>query len=150
MTEEDLKKLLDMSDKQCADVLEKTMVWMLGGRANGKTVFKALYTVALTRAINKLRQPEVVYLCKYHKEPHYCKHTHRIEDALNFEEIAPEKGMEKERSQGEWINHRTIMHDGEYYCSNCGEVAEWLDGGSQFLSNFCPNCGASMKKGGAE
>ena len=102
MTEEDLKKLLDMSDKQCADVLEKTMAWMLGGRANGKTVFKALYTVALTRAINKLRQPEVVYLCKYHKEPHYCKHTHRIEDALNFEEIAPEKWMEKERLQGEW------------------------------------------------
>ena len=51
------------------------------------------------------------------------------------------------RPQGEWVNHRTIMHDGEYYCSSCGEVAEWLDGGSQFLSNFCPNCGAQMHGG---
>lgn len=50
------------------------------------------------------------------------------------------------RTKGEWINHRTIMHDGEYYCSNCDEVAEWLDGGSQFLSKFCPNCGAKMSK----
>ena len=55
-----------------------------------------------------------------------------------------------DRPRGEWINHRTIMHDGEYYCSNCDEGAEWLDGGSQFLSNYCPNCGALMKKGGAE
>lgn len=54
-----------------------------------------------------------------------------------------------ERPQGEWINHRTIMHDGEYYCSNCDEVAEWLEGGSQFLSKYCPNCGAKMR-GGAE
>lgn len=52
------------------------------------------------------------------------------------------------RPQGEWINHRTIMHDGEYYCSNCDEAAEWLDGGSQFLSKFCPNCGAEMRGGG--
>ena len=50
-----------------------------------------------------------------------------------------------DRPQGEWINHRTIMHDGEYYCSNCDEGAEWLDGGSQFLSNYCPNCGADMR-----
>lgn len=51
--------------------------------------------------------------------------------------------------QGKWINHRTIMHDGDYYCSNCDQDAEWLDGGSQFLSKFCPNCGAEMI-GGAE
>lgn len=98
MTEEDLMKIINLSDKQCADVLEKTMIWMFNGRANGKTVFKALYTFALTRAINKLRQPEVVYLCKYHKEPHYCKHTHRIEDALNFENVGDNKYMEREKT----------------------------------------------------
>ena len=48
--------------------------------------------------------------------------------------------------KGEWINNRTRMHDGEYYCSNCDEIAEWSDDGSQFLSNFCPNCGADMRK----
>lgn len=148
MTEEDLKKLLDMSDKQCADVLEKTMFWMLGGRANGKTVFKALYTVALTRAINKLRQPEVVYLCKYHKEPHYCKHTHRIEDALNFEEIAPEKWMEKERLQGKWIEGS----NGNIKCNNCGAELRYsyLANNKPDFPKFCCDCGASMQKGGAE
>lgn len=51
----------------------------------------------------------------------------------------------EERLQGEWI----VDEDNEFFanskkCSNCGEVAEWLDGGSQFLSNFCPKCGAKM------
>lgn len=57
--------------------------------------------------------------------------------------------IEPERPQGEWI----VDEDNDLLnfmkCSNCGEVAEWLDGGSQFLSKFCPNCGAQMK-GGAE
>ena len=45
---------------------------------------------------------------------------------------------------GEWIEE----DDDNFFvrkCSNCNEVAEWLDGGSQFLSNYCPNCGAKMK-----
>ena len=39
----------------------------------------------------------VIYLCKYHKEGHECKHTSRIEDALNFEEVAPGKGVEVDK-----------------------------------------------------
>ena len=96
MTNEDYEKLLQMTDAECADILEKTMIWMLGLRANGKTLFKAAYTVALIRALDKLRQPEVFYLCKYHKEPNPCKHTHRLADALNFEEIAEGKWIERE------------------------------------------------------
>lgn len=53
--------------------------------------------------------------------------------------------VQEKRPQGKWIDKRTIEHDGEFYCSNCDEVAEWLDGGSQFLSKFCPNCGAEMR-----
>ncbi len=44
-------------------------------------------------AINEER-PQVAYLCKYHKEPHYCKHTTRIEDALNFVKLEDGKYME--------------------------------------------------------
>ena len=55
------------------------------------------------------------------------------------------------RPQGEWIiideDHTLSRFK---ICSNCGKEAEWLDGGSQFLSKFCPNCGAKMQKGGAE
>lgn len=51
----------------------------------------------------------------------------------------------EERPQGKWI----VDEDNVFYnfkkCSNCGVGAEWLDGGSQLLSNFCPNCGADMR-----
>lgn len=60
--------------------------------------------------------------------------------------------FEKKRPQGEWIIDEDTIFGiyGNYRkCSICNENAEWLDGGSQFLSNYCPNCGASMK-GGAE
>ena len=46
------------------------------------------------------KRPQVAYLCKYHKEPHYCKHTTRIEDALNFVKIGDGKYIEKEASHG--------------------------------------------------
>lgn len=58
--------------------------------------------------------------------------------------------VEPQRPQGEWIiidkDHISFRFK---ICSNCGKEAEWLDGGSQFLSKFCPNCGAKMG-GGAE
>lgn len=65
----------------------------------------------------------------------------------NGEENALKIRRFEERPQGEWI----VDEDNDLLnfmkCSNCGEVAEWLDGGSQFLSKFCPNCGAQMKGG---
>lgn len=42
------------------------------------------------------------------------------------------------RPQGEWITTRTMLHDGDPYCSICDEE-------NIIRSNFCPNCGASMK-----
>lgn len=52
------------------------------------------------------------------------------------------------RPQGEWIVEKDNIFENFRKCSICNEEAEWLDGGSQFLSNFCPNCGAEMQKGG--
>ena len=54
---------------------------------------------ALDMAIVELEKDpkSVIYLCKYHKEGHECKHTSRIEDALNFEEVAPGKFVEVEK-----------------------------------------------------
>ena len=45
-----------------------------------------------------------------------------------------------ERPQGEWIEGTQ-----GYYCSECETIDRFY-----FEHNFCPNCGASMKKGGAE
>lgn len=46
-----------------------------------------------------------------------------------------------------WIDHRTIEHDGEWYCSNCGnEVTICMCGKDKTPSYpFCPNCGADMR-----
>ena len=54
--------------------------------------------------------------------------------------------FEESRPRGEWIEHRQFLAMGyffsEYECSNCHDdirqKTEW---------QFCPNCGASMKKG---
>ena len=50
-----------------------------------------------------------------------------------------------ERLQGEWVIDAVAGISFFRKCSNCNEAAEWLDGGSQFLSKFCPNCGAKMR-----
>ena len=63
------------------------------------------------------------------------------------------RGVVAERAtteEGKWVVDEDITFGNFKKCSNCNKAAEWLDGGSQLLSNFCPNCGASMKKGGAE
>lgn len=50
-------------------------------------------------------------------------------------------------ANGEWIWDARI---GEYHCSRCGEQAPLLkDNGDDvyiYKPNFCPNCGADMRK----
>lgn len=56
-----------------------------------------------------------------------------------------------ERPQGEWKTFEGYDGDEYYECSNCGEP--WfLEAGTPKDNNmnFCPNCGADMRKGGAE
>lgn len=55
------------------------------------------------------------------------------------------KALHDKRPTGEWIVDKYSVFEDSRKCSNCNETAEWLDGGGQFLSNFCPNCGADMR-----
>lgn len=58
----------------------------------------------------------------------------------------------RENVRGEWINTTSGEH---YKCSQCGTLAPiWIDESnsyeyykdiSEWLSNFCPNCGADMR-----
>lgn len=73
-----------------------------------------------------------------------------IEDTPTVYPICEDKACKyrvNERPQGEWIVDEDNVFQNYMKCSICNEGAEWLDGGSQFLSNFCPNCGAKMLGG---
>lgn len=58
----------------------------------------------------------------------------------------------RENVKGEWINTTSGEH---YKCSQCGTLAPiWIDESnsceydkdiSEWLSDFCPNCGADMR-----
>ena len=51
----------------------------------------------------------------------------------------------EERPQGEW---QPISGGNRYECNQCKEYAPSFKDGSEHLSNFCPNCGANMRKVG--
>lgn len=56
-----------------------------------------------------------------------------------------------DRPQGEWKTVEGVDGDEYYECSNCGEP--WvLTAGTpkENNMNFCPNCGADMRKGGVD
>ena len=53
--------------------------------------------------------------------------------------------------RGEWVTTRTIIHDGEPYCSLCGQEALAEYGRHTYIkSNYCPNCGAKMESEGKD
>ena len=62
-----------------------------------------------------------------------------------------EKGnvkIEPLRSQGEWRDHKLrndIVVEHAFKCSVCKQ-----DSGLCYPTDYCPNCGADMRKGGAE
>lgn len=48
---------------------------------------------------------------------------------------------------GEWVTTRAIIHDGELYCSLCGQEALAEYGRYTYIkSNYCPNCGAEITR----
>lgn len=57
----------------------------------------------------------------------------------------------EEREKGEWYKPTGMMppeYAGAYRCSKCDELAmrDWKTH-KQMLTDFCPNCGADMRKG---
>ncbi len=57
------------------------------------------------------------------------------------------------RQQGEWeyVQYDSNPNIGNWHCSECRHIPLVFGGYSQKpYYNFCPNCGADMRKGGAE
>lgn len=51
----------------------------------------------------------------------------------------------RKQSEGEWVSNRQTD---EYICSLCGGIAPVdCEKENFYKSNYCPNCGASMKGG---
>lgn len=49
-------------------------------------------------------------------------------------------------AKARWTDHRTNEHDGEWYCSACGEEPWWCGVTEDILPKYCPNCGAMMEE----
>lgn len=62
-------------------------------------------------------------------------------------ELIKEKNKESsdENIQGEWITQEVCPpeYHGKHFCSKCGRQG-LNEGYKEYLSNFCPNCGAKM------
>jgi len=88
------------------------------------------------------------------KEPFY-KYAECAECAKEHEQLAEwlkELKAYKERPQGKWKITDSYPH--KVYCDKCFKTYAqanwevWKDG--TLAREFCPNCGADMRKGGAE
>lgn len=89
------------------------------------------------------------------------EYTETVEPEPYFEKAEKDKRIYEQgfkdgqniRPQGEWARHdewRNGEYIGGFYHINCPEIEKGIALFSKWETNYCPNCGASMKKGGAE
>ena len=86
-------------------------------------------------------------------EPRYCKYMDSDVKELYYEAInriteAVRNGIPYEEKQGEWITIIGYANVRAFICDKC-------NGFNDLPTNYCPNCGASLKlgkkiEGGAE
>ena len=60
-------------------------------------------------------------------------------------------GQFADRPKGEWVRKYDDKINCYWYeCDQCGEYRPRNQFGKEYNANFCPNCGAIMRKGGEE
>lgn len=68
MNNTDYEKLANMTDEQAADILEDYRVRLNTGRQNGKSTMFLAYNIALSKAIQRLREDNVLYNARKARE----------------------------------------------------------------------------------
>ena len=128
----DIDRILNMTDKQAAEVLEKVKVWMNSGRRNGKTLLSLAYNKAIEKAITALRK-DVLYVCDRTRcencsaKDGYCFMTHEITHAANFIEADDGIYVEKTPIIGADLSELpdyTVTPDNSYVNPEFGESEE--------------------------
>ena len=124
---EEYEDIMNMTDEEAAEVLEKVHVMINVGRMNGKTRLQMSYNVALKKAIIAL------------KSTAYC-----MAAAAG---AGYEAGKEENRPKGYWMNTEddSPFHFKYTICSHCKKEAIIDDWDCYVKSDFCPNCGADMR-----
>ena len=85
----DINRILNMTNKEAAEVLENVKMWTNFGRRNGKTRLVLAYNKAIEKAITALRK-EVLYVCDQTRcencsaKDGHCFMTSEITHAANF------------------------------------------------------------------
>lgn len=64
----DYEKLANMTDEQAADILENYRVRLNVGRQNGKSIMFLAYNIALSKAIQRLRETNALYNTRQMRE----------------------------------------------------------------------------------
>lgn len=126
----DVDRILNMTDKQAAEVLEKVKVWMNSGRRNGKTLLSLAYNKSIEKAITALRK-DVLYVCDQTKcencsaKQGFCYATTDITHAANFYEaqdgIYVEKGSAIIGADLSELPDYTVTPDNSYVNPELGE-----------------------------
>ena len=108
-----------MTDKEAADFLKKSTLWISVPRKNTKTVTQMLYLEAMAKAISALEE--------------------------KAKAIGPNQWMEKEPRRGTWTEEfdesANPFFQRRWRCSACNDYNYYG------RPKFCPCCGADMREG---
>lgn len=109
-------------------------------RDNGEEDFDKGYNIGIETAIDLINNaPELGYEDGIISVETATRRSIELEDAYNNGWSDGFSEGEDERPQGEWIIHKDYNESCRYGCNQCGNL-------NNIPSNFCPNCGAKMKK----
>ena len=79
--------------------------------------------------------------CKRDKKWDCDRQMYSARDICEWLDDAPAVDAEPVK-RGRWTTHRTMQHDGEWYCDQCDYEPIVFEN-----TLYCPNCGAKMEAG---